>query len=65
MRRNAVGVESLNSRPFHNRRPANAATSKTQATRFAKYLPGTPIAVEVTGELTRTVGGMHNMGGKL
>lgn len=29
----------------------------TRATRVAKHLPGTPITVEVTGELTGSVGG--------
>jgi len=37
----------------------------TRATRSAKYLPGTPITVEVTGELTRPVGGMPKVGDRL
>lgn len=37
----------------------------TRATRLAKYLPGTPISVEVTGELTRPVGGLPKVGDKL
>ena len=37
----------------------------TRATRLAKYLPGTPITVEVTGELTRPVGGLSKVGDKL
>jgi len=37
----------------------------TRATRLAKYLPGTPITVEVTGELTRPVGGLPKVGDKL
>jgi len=34
----------------------------TRGTRLAKYLPGTPTAVEVTGELTRPVGGHPKVG---
>jgi len=37
----------------------------TRATRLAKYLPGTPITVEVTGELTRPVGSLPKVGDKL
>jgi hypothetical protein len=37
----------------------------TRATRVAKYLPGTPITVEVTGELTGPVGGLPTVGDKL
>jgi len=37
----------------------------TRATRAAKYLPGTPITVEVTGELTSPVGGLPTVGDKL
>jgi hypothetical protein len=37
----------------------------TRATRAAKYLPGTPITVEVTGQLTGPVGGLPTVGGKL
>jgi hypothetical protein len=37
----------------------------TRATRLAKYLPGTPITVEVTGELTRPVGALPKVGDKL
>jgi len=37
----------------------------TRATRLAKYLPGTPITVEVTGELTRPAGGLPKVGDKL
>ena len=37
----------------------------TRATRAAKYLPGTPITVEVTGELTGPVGGLPTVGEKL
>src|SRR5882724_1267809 len=34
----------------------------TRATRAAKNLPGTPITVEVTGELTGPVGGLPTVG---
>jgi hypothetical protein len=37
----------------------------TRATRAAKYLPGTPITVEVTGELTGPVGGLPTVGDRL
>jgi len=37
----------------------------TRAARLSKYLPGTPITVEVTGELTRPVGGLPKVGDKL
>ena len=37
----------------------------TRATRVAKYLPGTPITVEVTGELTGPVGGLPTVGERL
>lgn len=37
----------------------------TRATRAAKYLPGTPITVEVTGQLTGPVGGLLTGGDKL
>ena len=37
----------------------------TRATRLAKYLPDAPITVEVTGELTRPVGGLPKVGEKL
>ena len=37
----------------------------TRATRVAKYLPGTPITVEVTGALTAPVGGLPTVGDKL
>ena len=37
----------------------------TRATRAAKYLPGTPITVEVTGQLTGPVGGLPTVGDKL
>jgi len=37
----------------------------TRATRVAKYLPGTLITVEVTGELTCAVGGLPTVGDKL
>jgi hypothetical protein len=37
----------------------------TRATRVAKYLPGTPITVEVTGQLTGPVGGLPRVGDKL
>jgi hypothetical protein len=37
----------------------------TRATRVAKYLPGTPITVEVTGELTCPVAGLPTVGDKL
>src|SRR6266540_1458741 len=37
----------------------------TRATRAAKYLPGTPITVEVTGQLTGPVAGLPTVGEKL
>jgi hypothetical protein len=37
----------------------------TRATRAAKYLPGTAITVEVTGELTGPVGGLPTVGDRL
>jgi hypothetical protein len=37
----------------------------TRATRAAKYLPGTPITVEVTGDLSGPVGGLPTVGEKL
>src|SRR5437867_1673692 len=37
----------------------------TRATRVAKYLPGTPITVEVTGALNGPVGGLPTVGEKL
>ena len=37
----------------------------TRATRVAKYLPGTPITVEVTGKLTRVIGGLPTVGDTL
>jgi hypothetical protein len=37
----------------------------TRATRAAKYVPGTPITVEVTGELTGPVGGLPTVGEKI
>jgi hypothetical protein len=37
----------------------------TRATRVAKYLPDTPITVEVTGQLTRPVGDLPKVGDKL
>jgi hypothetical protein len=37
----------------------------TRATRVAKYLPGTSITVEVTGQLTSPVGGLPTVGEKL
>jgi hypothetical protein len=37
----------------------------TRATRVAKYLPGTPITVEVTGQLSSPVGGLPTVGDKL
>lgn len=37
----------------------------TRATRVAKFLPGTPITVEVTGVLTGPVGGLPTVGDKL
>ena len=37
----------------------------TRATRVAKYLPGTPITVEVTGRLAGPVGGLSTVGDKL
>ncbi len=36
----------------------------TRATRVAKYLPGTPITVEVTGALTCPVGALPTVGDK-
>src|SRR5438128_276226 len=37
----------------------------TRATRVAKYLPGTLITVEVTGELKKAVGALPRVGEKL
>ena len=37
----------------------------TRATRVAKYLPGTLITVEVTGNLKGPVGGLPTVGEKL
>ena len=37
----------------------------TRATRVAKYLPGTTILVEVTGELRGPVGGLPTVGERL
>lgn len=37
----------------------------TRATRVAKYLPGTTIVVEVTGELRGPVGGLPTVGERL
>jgi hypothetical protein len=37
----------------------------TRATRAAKYLPGTEVTVEVTGELAGPVGGLPTVGEKL
>ena len=37
----------------------------TRATRVAKYLPGTLITVEVTGELTAPVGALPTVGERL
>ena|SRR5947209_4633443 len=37
----------------------------TRATRVAKYLPGTPITVEVTGKLSAPVGGLPTVGDRL
>jgi hypothetical protein len=37
----------------------------TRATRAAKYLPGTPITVEVTGQLKGPVGALPTVGEKL
>ncbi len=37
----------------------------TRATRAAKYMPGTPITVEVTGHLKGPVGGLPTVGEKL
>ena len=37
----------------------------TRATRAAKYAPGTPIMVEVTGDLTGPVGSLPTVGDKL
>jgi hypothetical protein len=34
----------------------------TRATRVARYLPGTPITVEVTGQLKGPVGGLPTVG---
>jgi len=36
----------------------------TRATRVAKYLPGNPVTVEVTGQLTGPVGGLPTVGAK-
>jgi hypothetical protein len=37
----------------------------TRATRVAKYLPGTMMTVEVTGDLSRPVGGLPTIGEKI
>jgi len=37
----------------------------TRATRVAKYLPGTPVTVEVTGQLASPVGALPKVGDKL
>jgi hypothetical protein len=37
----------------------------TRATRVAKYLPGTPITVEVTGQLKGPVGALPTVGEKI
>ncbi len=37
----------------------------TRATRVAKYLPGTPVTVEVTGSLPVPVGGLPTVGDRL
>jgi hypothetical protein len=37
----------------------------TRATRVAKYLPGTPITVEVTGQLNGPVGGLPTVGERI
>jgi hypothetical protein len=37
----------------------------TRATRVAKYLPGTLVRVEVTGQLSKPVGGLPKVGEKL
>jgi hypothetical protein len=37
----------------------------TRATRTAKYLPGTPVTVEVTGTLPAAVGGLPTVGERL
>src|SRR5437899_13068164 len=37
----------------------------TRATRVAKYLPGAPITVEVTGALNGPVGGLPTVGDKV
>lgn len=37
----------------------------TRATRAAKYLPGTPVTVEVTGELLGPVGSLPTVGDKI
>ena len=37
----------------------------TRATRVAKYMPGTLITIEVTGELTTPVGALPKVGEKL
>jgi hypothetical protein len=37
----------------------------TRATRVAKYLPGTPITVEVTGQLKGPVAGLPTVGEKV
>jgi hypothetical protein len=34
----------------------------TRATRVAKYLPGTPVTVEVTGQLSKPVGTLPTVG---
>lgn len=37
----------------------------TRATRAAKYLPGTPITVEVTGDVKGRVGGLPTVGDRI
>jgi hypothetical protein len=37
----------------------------TRATRVAKYLPGTPITVEVTGQLSGPIGALPTVGEKI
>src|SRR4051812_28476786 len=37
----------------------------TRATRAAKYLPGTPVVVEVTGTLPVAVGGLPSVGDRI
>ena len=37
----------------------------TRATRAAKYLPGTPVTVEVTGAVPLSVGGLPTVGDRL